>query len=304
MRSRLLLLIIFIFCVSCGSDTTSTGAASYKYQISGVAPLALTNSPFNELVMENALLSTNFILKWNESSGRIVGVYTNLSNGTSLNITGTSNGSGRVINAVINPPQSGIATLRFTIAQTGDLSGAISTNFQTLDDGGNILSSQAISTQAETTGVGGGGGNGGGGGGGGGGTTMTSYRGRYAGTVTETSDASNKCNLVQGTFKLVISNYDIVTYYSNYVDDDTAPYTTIVADTTGMSPATFDHTKAIGYTSAAGTTIGNGGVRSNSRLAGAFTTSGAVKTFLGTLELFETNGGSATCTYSLSLTKQ
>lgn len=141
-------------CTNSGSDGGSS-AITYKYQISGVSAMAVSSDSVSAL-------ATNFILKWNEDvSGNITGIYTNQSTGQAINITGTSNGSGRTITGTLTTPIGSATSVRFIIAQTGDLNGSYPATVETLDVNNAVVTTQSISVSAETTITSGGGGGGG-----------------------------------------------------------------------------------------------------------------------------------------------
>ena len=151
MKNLGLLLCFFTLAACSGGGGAAT---TYKYQISGTSPLAFSiDDEQTEMLPSSDLeiLSTAFILQWNEDgSGNIIGNYINQTTGEAIPVTGISNGSGRTINATLAIPVGGATSIRFIIAQTGDLTGTIGATLKTFDSGNSELSSQSISVTAQT----------------------------------------------------------------------------------------------------------------------------------------------------------
>ena len=146
---KIVLLMSFAFllaaCTSGSGGGTST--TSYKYKISGAAPLMILTEGQKSV----STFASNFILKWNETSGVVAGIYTDDTTNEVLVVTGTSNGSGRQITATRTAAISGVKSFQFAISQTGDINGTISATLTTYDENSNVVQTQSVNVVAETT---------------------------------------------------------------------------------------------------------------------------------------------------------
>lgn len=146
MKFVLVSLSALLFMACSGGGSGGGGTTTYKYQVSGTAPFSVDQTA-------PMAVGTAFVLKWNETTaGVISGIYT--AGGETKSVTGSITGGTRQINLAVNPPQSGVSTIRIELP-AGDLSGTVSGTIKTLDANGTQLSSSAISLEGSTNSGGG-----------------------------------------------------------------------------------------------------------------------------------------------------
>lgn len=194
---KLFALLVFLF-------STAWAQEEYGFQLSGDFPV--TSQSFRPI-------NVTYTIRWKETGNRINGIYTDDYFGSEIPVTGTTTSYGRSLEAVLPNPVQGVKTLNFIVTQVGQYNGQVNLTITLKNVTGGpvnqtpdlaVMNSRILNSanddDACTLGFG----------------ILAGFCGQYAGTITETSDGEEKCNLlVPGVTKLVMNEDKTVRIYFN-----------------------------------------------------------------------------------------
>lgn len=246
--------------------------------------------------------TVNYSLSWNETSTTLQGLYKDnyfSQQGPNI-VSGTVESGGRTMNVILPQPVNGVRLLRFNVAgaNTGSTSVRIATqdnvgrSIDTVSNFALLSSNQAQVAAADdndscVTGFG----------------ALTGFCGIYNGVFNETSDFSNRCNLLTaGNPRLELGADTVLRLYLNYLPGST-PGSSHTIGTFIPSP----QTTAINITSRfcaalPGVEFPVGDCK-NLNLAGDFRNVESSYSFIGTYTIADEVTGES-CSYDMSLTRE
>ncbi len=243
-------------------------------------------------------INVTYTISWNETGNRIDGIYTDDYFGTEVPVSGTTTSYGRSLEAVLPNPVQGVKTLNFIVTQVGQYNGQVNLTITLKNENGGpvnqvpdlaVMNSRILASTPdnESCSLGFG--------------VLAGFCGQYAGTIKETSDANNRCNLlVPGVTKLVMNEDKTVRIYFNTQEGRLTgrPFHYL-----GLLPLGLSDPNVV-MTQEACSPLPNTQFTTRNckvlNLTGAFQESGETPSFTGTYTITERQTG-LRCIYNLSL---